>query len=93
MSDATQGPWTVSDWFGNVVVKAGNADIICTVYKGWTGDKTLTQKANARVIAAAPALLSAAQDLVAAVERRGDATTALVACKRAIAVAAEGEKK
>lgn len=54
----TPGPWTVHDWASDLRVQGANGETV-VILRTQTGDGYQQYLANARLIAAAPALLAA----------------------------------
>ena len=75
MSTHTPGPWVVTDpdMDGFMSIKARIDDsYICRTY-GWEAEYADEERANALLIAAAPDLLSALDEIVAISDRKHDA--------------------
>jgi hypothetical protein len=93
MNKHTPGPWNVSEEFDGTSIKAGMFHVTHTIqacgFHEPEEDKAVTQ-ANARLIAAAPELLAAAQAMLACcydLERNDETIAAVKATMQAIAKA------
>ena len=92
MSKHTPGPWEISD--GHVYAKGGLSPICCDYEVDGTVCLVVRNEANARLIAAAPTLLAALQDVLAsAVPNEHEHPTMYAAWANARAAIAKAESK
>mgnify|MGYP000961965387 CR=1 FL=1 len=91
MSKHTPAPWSIDECTGHIIPSSGVGGGICDPW----GDSIEQMEANARLIAAAPELLEACKNIVAACELTDDAyydaiDTAINIARAAIAKAEGG---